>query len=67
MENNVKVTLFLGEYPVEEISPKGVTFNIGGNVRITIHPILFGGKTSLQRGDKVPLYTEIPICPILQS
>jgi hypothetical protein len=64
---SLKITLFLGDFVVEEVSSKGIAINIGHNVRINVHPMLFGGKTSLQRGDKVPLYTEIPVCPPLKQ
>lgn len=57
-----RITLFLGDYPVEEVSSNGIAINIGNNVRIIIHPLLFGGSTPLKAGSKVPLYTEIPIC-----
>lgn len=62
-----KITLFLGDYVVEEVSASVVAINIGNNVRICVHPVLFGGKTSLKAGDKVPLYTEFPLCPTLQN
>lgn len=62
-----KITLFLGDYLVEEVSSKGIAINIGNNVRINVHPLVFGGSTSLKAGDKVPLYTEIPVCPPLTN
>jgi len=66
IKDSLKITLFLGEYLVEEVSPTQIAINIGNNVRIVVHP-LSETKTSLKRGDKLPLFTEIPLCPILQS
>ncbi len=61
--SKAKVTLFLGDYPVEEVSANVIAVNIGNNVRILINPLLMAGRPSLKAGDKVPLYTEIPLCP----
>lgn len=53
--------LFLGEFPVVENKRVGTTQNItinwGNGVHITIHLNL---PCSIQAGDKLPLYTEVP-------
>ena len=55
------VPIYLGDYVVENIAPTGsITINVGGNVRITIHARV---RHQVKLGDKLPLYTRIPLCP----
>ena len=52
--------ILLGIYQVIETSPLGVVINIGRNVHITVHLGTFPHGT--KAGDKVPLYTRLPLC-----
>lgn len=53
-----KMKLFIGEFQVEKADHLEIVLNIGGNVRIHIHPGDF--EHLVKRGDKLPLYTEVP-------
>jgi hypothetical protein len=61
-----KMRILMGEFPVVEVKPYGaITINVGKNVHITIHVGDF--QHSLNPGDKVPLFTEIPYANPQQS
>jgi hypothetical protein len=68
---NAMMDVFLGLFPVEEVSMDNkMAINIGNNVRIICH-LHAGFPHLVKSGDLVPLYTKVPynaaaIKPLLQ-
>jgi hypothetical protein len=50
--------VWMGNYPVIDVSGNAITMNLGSNVHITLH---CATPTMVKVGDKLPLFTRIPL------
>ena len=56
--NTITYDVWMGNYPVVEVSGNAITINIGHNVHITLH---CATPTKVAVGDMLPLFTRIPL------
>jgi len=61
-----KVTVWIGEYEVVEVKGQVISVHLGRGVCAHFHMIA-GITHGVKVGDKVPLLTEVPICPPLTN
>ena len=52
------IPIFLGEFPVVEVTGLAITINLGRNVHIHIHTADLNHLVKV--GDKLPLHTKVP-------